>query len=190
MALYLFTVVPAPLLLLSLQRVPSASSASQESSTRPLLLIVLSRLSFLSHADSIDTAPPPSVLLAGFSYTALLPSTGDGPLSCVPLSGNQLHAPELGPLLAALGPAPPTEACASAHPPHDTGVLYTAPPPSTGDGSFDSCLSSPRVVTISMLLELGPPCGSAWTSLHTGPVLHVHGLHGDCTPTMPTTGTR
>ncbi|SOV02684.1 uncharacterized protein UDID_18001 [Ustilago sp. UG-2017a] len=32
------------------------------------------------------------------------------PLSCVPLSGHQLHAPELGPLLAALGPAPPTEA--------------------------------------------------------------------------------
>ncbi|SOV01750.1 uncharacterized protein UDID_18196 [Ustilago sp. UG-2017a] len=110
MALYLFTVVPAPLLLLSLQRVPSASSASQESSTRPLLLIVLSRLSFLSRADSIDTAPPPSVLLAGFSYTALLPSTGDGPLSCVPLSGNQLHAPELSPLLVALGPTPPTEA--------------------------------------------------------------------------------
>ncbi|SOV01405.1 uncharacterized protein UDID_17650 [Ustilago sp. UG-2017a] len=99
MALYLFTVVPAPLLLLSLQRVPSVSSASQESSTRPLLLIVLSHLSFLSRANSIDTAPPPSVLLAGFSYTALLPSTGDGPLSCVPLSGNQLHAPELSPPL-------------------------------------------------------------------------------------------
>ncbi|SOV03498.1 uncharacterized protein UDID_18687 [Ustilago sp. UG-2017a] len=99
MALYLFTVLPAPLLLLSLQRVPSASSTSQESSTRPLLLIVLSRLSFLSRADSIATAPPPSVLLAGFSYTALLPSTGDGPLSCAPLSGPQLHAPELGPPL-------------------------------------------------------------------------------------------
>ncbi|SOV06950.1 uncharacterized protein UDID_17974 [Ustilago sp. UG-2017a] len=85
MALYLFMVVPAPLLLLSLQRVPAASSASQESSTRPLILIVLSCLSFLSRADSIDTAPPPSVLLAGFSYTALLPSTGDGPpILCAP----------------------------------------------------------------------------------------------------------
>ncbi|SOV07253.1 uncharacterized protein UDID_18755 [Ustilago sp. UG-2017a] len=61
MALYLFTVVPAPLLLLSLQRVPSVSSTSQESSTRPLILIALSHLSFLSHADSVDTAPPPSV---------------------------------------------------------------------------------------------------------------------------------
>ncbi|SOV06264.1 uncharacterized protein UDID_19498 [Ustilago sp. UG-2017a] len=128
MTLYLFTVVLAPLLLLSLQRVPAVSSASQESSTRPLILIALSRLSFLSRADSIDTAPPPSVLLAGFSYTALLPSTVlllllssspvsltqpsflrpvTAPLSCVPLSGHQLHAPELGPLLAALGPAPP-----------------------------------------------------------------------------------
>ncbi|SPC61571.1 uncharacterized protein UHOD_11608 [Ustilago sp. UG-2017b] len=69
------------------------------------------------------------------------------------------------------------------------GLLYTAPPPSTGDGSFDSCLSSPWVVTVCMLLELGPHCGSAWTSLHMGLVLRVHGLHGDCTPTMPTTGT-
>ncbi|SOV06786.1 uncharacterized protein UDID_17910 [Ustilago sp. UG-2017a] len=42
----------------------------------------------------------------------------------------------------------------------------TAPPPSTGGGSFDSCLSSPWVVTICMLLELGPPCGGAWTSMH------------------------
>ncbi|SOV07269.1 uncharacterized protein UDID_18765 [Ustilago sp. UG-2017a] len=63
MALYLFTVVPAPLLLLSLQRVPAASSDSQESSTRPLILIALSRLSFLSRADSIDTAPPRRFLL-------------------------------------------------------------------------------------------------------------------------------
>ncbi|SOV06389.1 uncharacterized protein UDID_17448 [Ustilago sp. UG-2017a] len=85
MALYLFTVVPAPLLLLSLQRVPAASSASQESSTRPLILIALSHLSFLSRADSIDTGPPPSVLLAGFSYTALLPSTCDSPpILCAP----------------------------------------------------------------------------------------------------------
>ncbi|SOV01664.1 uncharacterized protein UDID_18166 [Ustilago sp. UG-2017a] len=52
------------------KRVPSSSSTAQGSSTRPLL-IALSRLSFLSRADSIDTAPPPSVLLAGFSYTAL-----------------------------------------------------------------------------------------------------------------------
>ncbi|SPC60906.1 uncharacterized protein UHOD_11189 [Ustilago sp. UG-2017b] len=33
----------------------------------------------------------------------------------------------------------------TAPPPQDllAGLLYTAPPPSTGDGSFDSCLSSP-----------------------------------------------
>ncbi|SPC61827.1 uncharacterized protein UHOD_11899 [Ustilago sp. UG-2017b] len=68
-------------------------------------------------------------------------------------------------------------------------VSYTALPPSTGDSSFDSCLSSPWVVTVCMLLELGPPCGDAWTSLHMGLVPRVHGLHGDCTPTMPTTGT-
>ncbi|SOV04437.1 uncharacterized protein UDID_17087 [Ustilago sp. UG-2017a] len=59
----------------------------------------LAPLCLLSCVDFFDTGPPPSVLLAGFSYTALLPSTGDGPLSCVPLSGPQLHAPELGPPL-------------------------------------------------------------------------------------------
>ncbi|SPC62744.1 uncharacterized protein UHOD_11804 [Ustilago sp. UG-2017b] len=77
----------------------------------------------------------------------------------------------------------------TAPPPQDllAGLLYTAPPPSTGDGSFDSCLSSPWVVTVCMLLELGPHCGGAWTSLHMDLVLCVHGLHGDCTPTMPTT---
>ncbi|SPC66119.1 uncharacterized protein UHOD_11675 [Ustilago sp. UG-2017b] len=33
----------------------------------------------------------------------------------------------------------------TAPPPQDllASLLYTAPPPSTGDGSFDSCLSSP-----------------------------------------------
>ncbi|SPC65229.1 uncharacterized protein UHOD_11040 [Ustilago sp. UG-2017b] len=82
----------------------------------------------------------------------------------------------------------------TAPPPQDlfaglASLLYTAPPFSTGDSSFDSCLSSPWVVTVCMLLELGPHCGGAWTSLHMGLVLRVHGLHGDCTPTMPTTGT-
>ena len=46
-----------------------------------------------------------------------------------------------------------------------------------------------------MLLELGPHRGGAWTSLHTGLALRVHGLHGDCTlhggcaPAIPVTGT-
>ena len=64
-------------------------------------------LSFLSCANSIDTASPLYVFLASFSYTALLLLTSDSPplfLSGVPLSGNQLHAPELGPLLVVLGP--------------------------------------------------------------------------------------
>ncbi|SOV01228.1 uncharacterized protein UDID_17605 [Ustilago sp. UG-2017a] len=89
---------------LSLQRVPSSSSAVQggASSTTPVLL---------SCVDSFDTAPPPC-------YPACL-----APLcllSCV-------------------------DSFDTAPPPQDllAGLLYTAPPPSTGDGSFDSYLSSP-----------------------------------------------
>ena len=100
---------------LSLQRVPSSSSTVQRpSSTTPVLLSCVDSsdtapppcypacsapLCLLSCVDFFDTGPPPSVLLAGYSYTPLLPPTGDGPLSCVPLSGPQLHAPELGPPL-------------------------------------------------------------------------------------------
>ena len=50
----------------------------------------------------LDTALPPHDLFTGVPDTALLPSTGDGSPGCrlvAPLSGNQLHAPGLGPFL-------------------------------------------------------------------------------------------
>ncbi|SOV05318.1 uncharacterized protein UDID_18388 [Ustilago sp. UG-2017a] len=100
--LYPFAASLATLLLLSLQRVPSALSTIQKSPMRLLLLIELSRLSFLSCVDSIDAAPPPHVLLAGVLHTALLPLTGDyslSLLSCVPPSGNRPCVTELGPSL-------------------------------------------------------------------------------------------
>ena len=93
-------------LVLPLQRVPSSSSTVQESLSRRLLLVkscLSMALSFLSCVSTFfNTAPPPQDLLAGVLDTALLPSTGDGSPGChlvVPLSGNQLHAPTLGPFL-------------------------------------------------------------------------------------------
>jgi hypothetical protein len=101
----------------------------------------LSCLSFLGCADSIDTAPPPSVLLASFSYIALLPSTGDGPLSCVPLSGNQLHAPELGPPLGGAWSRSPTEARGTPIPIADLRGICDRISPITDSGGIRHTLS-------------------------------------------------
>ncbi|SPC66517.1 uncharacterized protein UHOD_12247 [Ustilago sp. UG-2017b] len=50
-----------------------------------------------------------------------------------------------GPLAPLLSSSSYVSSFDTAPPPQDllAGLLYTAPPPSTGDSSFDSCLSSP-----------------------------------------------
>ncbi|SOV01247.1 uncharacterized protein UDID_17609 [Ustilago sp. UG-2017a] len=69
------------------------------------------------------------------------------PLSCVPLSGHQLHAPELGSLLVALGPAPPTEARGTPyHPPLSRSwARSTKLLPADLDGICHKQLLPPRV---------------------------------------------
>ncbi|SPC64588.1 uncharacterized protein UHOD_11952 [Ustilago sp. UG-2017b] len=60
----------------------------------------------------------------------------------VPSSSSTVQGAPLAPLLSSLSYVSSFD---TAPPPQDllAGLLYTAPPPSTGDGSFDSCLSSP-----------------------------------------------
>ncbi|SPC63494.1 uncharacterized protein UHOD_11280 [Ustilago sp. UG-2017b] len=87
------------------------------SSTTPVLLELC--------VSSSDTAPPPY-------YPACL-----APLCLLSCFDPFDTAPPPQDLFAGLLYTTP--------PPQDllTGLLYTDPPPSTGDGSFDSCLSSP-----------------------------------------------
>ncbi|SPC64592.1 uncharacterized protein UHOD_11953 [Ustilago sp. UG-2017b] len=63
-------------------------------------------------------------------------------LQRVPSSSSTVQGVPLAPLLPSLSYVSSFD---TAPPPQDllAGLLYTAPPPSTGDGSFDSCLSSP-----------------------------------------------
>ncbi|SPC66624.1 uncharacterized protein UHOD_12365 [Ustilago sp. UG-2017b] len=60
----------------------------------------------------------------------------------VPSSSSTVQGVPLVPLLSSSSYVSSSD---TAPPPRDllAGLLYTAPPPSTGDGSFDSCLSSP-----------------------------------------------
>ncbi|CCF49967.1 hypothetical protein NDA11_006717 [Ustilago hordei] len=132
MVIYLFTALPATLLLLSLQRVPSSSSTVQGAS----LALLLSSLSYpacliplclLSCVDSFDTAPPPCYP-ACLAHLCLL--------SCVDSFDTAPPPPQ--DLLAGFlytAPSPPQDLLA--------GLLYAAPSPLTSDSSFDSYLSSP-----------------------------------------------
>ncbi|SOV09009.1 uncharacterized protein UDID_18229 [Ustilago sp. UG-2017a] len=116
--------LPATLLLLSLSREYPLRRVLYRgpSSTTPVLL---------SCVDSFDTAPPPCLaplcLLSGVDFFDTAPPP------CYPAC------------LAPLCLLSCVDSFDTAPPPQDllASLLYTAPPPSTGDGSFGSCLSSP-----------------------------------------------